>query len=100
MKIKPLSPLPKPVAWTIGVVSAVVTFPIWGPLIAMVWLSVKLERLLDPPGWRKVFALWPVECDPWPGHGYAGWVWLEIVWRNPNAPGWTNYRREAPEPPK
>jgi hypothetical protein len=77
-----------------------VTAPVWAPVVAAAWIVVKLDGRLDPPRWHRVFALWPVECDPWPEDGYSGWVWLESVWRNRNAPGWTKYRREAPRLPE
>lgn len=85
----------------LALAAAVVTAPAWVPCVAAIMVAVcicavceRLARIIDPPGWRKVFALWPVECDPWPEDGFKGWVWLEPVWRNPNSPGWTKYRRD------
>lgn len=95
MEIKPLR-VPEPVAVCLGVVALALTAPVWAPVVAATWLVVKIDGWLDPPRWHRVFAFWPVECDPWPDDGHEGWVWLEAVWRNRNAPGWTKYRREAP----
>jgi len=99
MEIKPLSQRQQD-ALLLPIV--VIMAPAWIPLFGAIFILVQVERwwnrVVDPPRWRKVFALWPVECDPWPDDGYSGWVWLETVWRNRNALGWTKYRREAPNP--
>lgn len=84
-------------ALPVAVFVAALTFPVWGPIVVLLYVEEWWRKTFDPPRWRKVFALWPVECDPWPDDGYAGWVWLETVWRNPAAPGWTKYRREPPQ---
>ena len=96
MEIKSMR-LPRAVENVLTWVVVVVTAPVWAPLAAFVWLVAKLEAWMDPPRWHRVFAFWPVECDAWPDEGFEGWVWLETVWRNKNAPGWTPYRREAPQ---
>lgn len=95
MKLTPMR-LPKWLAHGLGYTVIVLTAPVWAPVLAALLFVVTLERWLDPPRWRRVFALWPVECDPWPDHGYSGWVWLETVWRNPASEGWSKYRYEAP----
>lgn len=93
MKIAPLSQKHQDaLVWPIIILTA----PVWAPLLGIIITVAWLESKLDPPGWRRVFAWWPVECDPWPDAGYSGWVWLEMVWRNPNSQGWSFYRREAP----
>lgn len=96
MEVRPIK-LPAAAETVLGWVAIIITAPIWAPVIGLAWVIDKLDRLLDPPRWHRVFALWPVECDPWPDDGFSGWVWLEPVWRNKNAPGWTPYRREAPQ---
>lgn len=94
MELRPLSQRAQDaIAWPLLVITA----PAWIPLVGAILLVVWLDKVLDPPGWRRVFAWFPVECDPWPTEGYDGVVWLETVWRHSRrGSGFSKFRREAP----
>lgn len=66
------------------------------PIILMDEIEKFYLKRIKKRGWYKVFAIFPVECDPWPDDGFKGVVWLERVWKNNDPPGWSKYRREAP----
>lgn len=101
MIIKPLSQRAQNILFApIVIPLAVVVVPIVLVMMAAYKACEWIGKKLDPPVWRRWFALWPAECDPWPDGGFNGWVWLEMIWRNPAAPGWTKYRRELPPEPQ
>lgn len=95
-----VKPLPRSVTRPLGMAAIVLTSPVWGLLIAILWLDMmasKAVKRLFPPrgdGWR--FAWLPVKCDPWPDDGFNGTVWLERVWWTANPRGFCHWSREAP----
>lgn len=71
-----------PPAW-FGWIMAVLLFPIWGPLVAVLWLETSGRRIkrkyLGPyvGRWQRWFAWRPVTLD----NGWGDTVWLETVER-------------------
>lgn len=97
-----LKPLPYCVARPLGIAAIVLTFPVWGPFCAAIWLQIAVEDLVKPmlarpDGWR--FAWLPVKCESWPDDGFNGVVWLETVWWSANPVGFSHWRREQPQRP-
>lgn len=89
-----LRPLPKKVGDALSVTALVLTSPVWGVLIAALWLSDKLSpRIPSGDHWAAWFAWHPVTLD----HGFGKTVWLEVVERQ-RWYGRTIYRSSEPRP--
>lgn len=73
--------LPAYVRWPITAIVAVLAFPLWGTLLALVWMEKAKLRIFGPTTeWAKWFAWRPVTTSCW-SDGGSRIVWMETVER-------------------